>query len=89
MPVASMEGLELGSAGPASNYGPLDPMEVGGPGSVPPDMGFDNMGDLPPPQPPRDNNQVRSAAAAHGTGTSSGAVPASVARDPAAVVVNL
>jgi len=58
VPVASMEGLELGSAGPASNYGPLDPMEVsGGPGSVPPDMGFDNMGDLPP-QPPRDNNQV-------------------------------
>ena len=55
-----MEGLELGSAGPASNYGPLDPMEVGGPGSVPPDMAFDNMGDLPP-QPPRDNNQVRSA----------------------------
>ncbi|XP_037085195.1 armadillo segment polarity protein-like isoform X2 [Pollicipes pollicipes] len=57
VPVASMEGLELGSAGPGSNYGPLDAMDVGPPGSVPPDLGFDGMGDLPP-QPPRENNQM-------------------------------
>ncbi|XP_037078008.1 armadillo segment polarity protein-like isoform X2 [Pollicipes pollicipes] len=57
VPVASMEGLELGSAGPGSNYGPLDPVGVPAPGSGPPDMAFDNMADLPP-QPPRDNNQV-------------------------------
>lgn len=51
VPVDSMQGLEIGSQqhGPPSNYGQMDI------GHRPDDVSFDQA---PPPQPPRDNNQM-------------------------------
>lgn len=62
VPVDSMQGLDIGSAGgappPGSNYGTMDPREMppgGHPGDHLGDMNFDQQ---VPPQPPRDNNQM-------------------------------
>lgn len=52
VPVDSMQGLDIGSHHGGSTYGPMDAMDVGGPGS---DLNFDLD---PLPQPPQDNNQV-------------------------------
>ena len=46
-----MQGLEIDSHGPGSNYGPLG--DVGGDSTA---LDFDHLDDLP--QPPQDNNQL-------------------------------
>ncbi|KAL0272384.1 UNVERIFIED_CONTAM: hypothetical protein PYX00_005374 [Menopon gallinae] len=50
LPIDSMQGLEIGSHGPGSNYGPMD---VGGESTT---LDFDHLEDLP--QPPQDNQHL-------------------------------
>ncbi|EEB09826.1 Armadillo segment polarity protein, putative [Pediculus humanus corporis] len=51
LPIDSMQGLEIDSHGPGSNYGPLG--DVGGDSTA---LDFDHLDDLP--QPPQDNHQL-------------------------------
>lgn len=50
LPIDSMQGLEIGSHGPGSNYGPMD---VGGDSTT---LDFDHLEDLP--QPPQDSQHL-------------------------------